>query len=501
MPTDRYSFGDFEFDADRHLLQKSGTVVTVSQRGLSLLYCLLAAKGKAVSKADLMDAAWPSEHVEESNLTVQISALRKILGRTTRGDEWIATVQRNGYQFVEAPADATHKPTVKSNTPITLAVLPFENLSSDSEQAFFADGLTEDLITDLSRVPGMLLTSKHSSFAFKSRGEDKSAVSSVLGARYLVDGGVRRAQGRVRITAQLTDTQNNTNLWADRYDRDLSDIFDLQEEVARSIANAVKGVVIGPISCRYRPPNLEAYDLVVASRNLADKSLPANREGYQNLMRAVALDQNYPEAFYHLGISQLLWWLLWNGDKNIALADALTYANRAVSLDPDDPEAYEVQGFAYIKQNEFKKAKESYDKALAIDPNFSKVHAACADWHFAMGNRGEALKSIRKAVSLEAFPPGWYYEHLGRIELFNGMADEAIVTLQRPETYGMFSGRSLAAALAAAGRMEEAHEESRLFMLRQPHWRISDWIATEFFAHQEDADFWFNAYKLAGLPE
>jgi TolB-like protein len=492
----KYSFGGFEFDMERNLLLKQGSPIAIGQRGLALLSCLLAAKGRPVTKAELMDAAWPSEHVEESNLTVQISALRKALGRAPNGDDWIATVQRSGYQFVNPVADTKPPPAV-----MTLAVLPFENLSTDPEQAFFADGLTEDLITDLSRVPGLQLTSKHSSFAFRNRGEDKGAVSSLLGVRYLVDGSVRRAQGRVRVSAQLIDTEDNTTVWADRYDRDLQDIFDLQEDVARSIASAIKGVVAAPSYKRYRASSLDAYDLVVASRNLPDKSLPANREAFQNLQRALRLDPNYPAVHNLLGITELLWWLLWDGDSIVARRNALLYAERAVKLAPDEAEVYELQGFVLIKHNRFQEALTAYEKALKIDPNFANVHAGMADWHFAMGHRAKALASAQMAISLEAFPPGWYYEHLGRIELFNGFVEQAIATLQRPETYGMFSGRSLAAALAAAGRMEEAREESRLFMLRQPHWRISDWIATEFFAHKDDADFWFNAYKLAGLPE
>jgi len=498
MTTAKYRFGDFEFDPGRNVLRKHGSALNLSQRALALLSCLLAAKGKAVSKSDLLDAAWPNEQVEESNLTVQISALRKCLGQTQGGQDWIVTVQRNGYQFAEPLSAVNPGP---NPGPISLAVLPFENLSNDPEQAFFADGLTEDLITDLSRVPGLLLTSKHSSFAFRNRGEDKSAVNTLLGARYLVDGSVRRAQGRVRVTAQLTDTKDNTTLWADRYDRDLKDMFELQEDVARNIATAVRGVVSTPTAKRYRTPYLEAYDLVVASRNLLDKSLPANREAFQNITRAIAIDANYPEAHYLLGITELIWWLLWNGDRDIARSNALKLVERAAILDPTDPEVYESLGFVYIKYGRLAEAGKYYQKALELDPHFSKVHAANADWHFAMGNRADALASAQKAISLEAFPPGWYYEHLGRIELFNGLVDQAIATLQRPETYGMFSGRSLAAAFAAAGRMEEAREEARLFMLRQPHWRIRDWIDTEFFAHEADAAFWFQAYKLAGLPE
>ena len=504
MPVEKCCFGDFEFDVERNILLKHGQPVSLGQRALALLSSLLRANGKAVSKADLMEAAWPGEYVEESNLTVQISALRKCLGRPADGDEWIATVQRSGYQFVGTLSrNAVIKRGDLSSVddPVTLAVLPFDNMDSDPEQVFFADGLTEDLITDLSRVSGLLVTSKHSSFAIRSRGDDKSVAGTLLGVRYLVDGSVRRAQGRVRITVCLINTSDNANVWAERYDRDFADIFQLQEDVASSIASAIKGAVgVSMSRTRYRSTSLEAYDLVVASRRLIDQSRPANREAHANLKRAVELDPNYPEAYYLLGINELLFWLLWDGDKESSRSKALHYAEMAEALDPGDPETFELKGFAHIKHGNYPESMEAFQKALAIDPNFSKVHAAIADWHFAMGNRKEALASAERAVSLEAFAPGWYFEHLGRIQLFNGMVEEAIATLRRPETYGMFSGRSLAAALASAGRVDEAREEARLFMLRQPHWRIRDWIETEFFAHKEDAELWFRLYESAGLP-
>lgn len=216
-------FGPFEFDDATGGLRRGGVAVSLSHRGSALLRVLLEQRGDVVGKDHLLDAAWPGQAVEESNLTVQIAALRKALGTTDDGQDWIATVPRVGYRFLpERARDAQ-----MASTKPTIAVLPFDNVSNDPEQEFFAQGLAEDLITDLSRVPGLMVIARNSSFAMRERRGDVRAIGTDLGAGFVVDGSVRRAAERVRINVQLIETSDQSQLWAERFDGDLSDVFSL----------------------------------------------------------------------------------------------------------------------------------------------------------------------------------------------------------------------------------------------------------------------------------
>jgi TolB-like protein len=263
MSGGNYTFGSFAFDGERQLLLKHGCPVVLGQRGTALLGALLQARGMPVTKPELMDAAWPDLHVEESNLSVQIASLRKTLGKSQSGNDWIETVQRSGYRFSEVSERQTATaalPVIAKSNVATLAILPFTNLSSDTEQGFFADGLTEDLITALAKVPGMTVTARHSSFHF--RGADPLEAATLLGVRYVAGGSVRRSGDRLRITAELTDTELARTLWSERFDRKLTDIFEAQDEIARQIATYIFSAV-APVHLKgRRTSSLEAYELV-----------------------------------------------------------------------------------------------------------------------------------------------------------------------------------------------------------------------------------------------
>ena len=207
MQGSRFAFGPFMLDPDAGTLLRSDVPVAVGYRGLKLLAALVGRSGEILGKTELMDEAWPGQAVEEGNLTVQISLLRKLLGPAADGSEWIATVPRVGYRFlgaVERLGPAIRKPLPLPDKP-SIAVLPFVNFANDPEQESFADGLTEDLITDLSRRPGLFVIARNSAFAYKGKAFDVRAVAGELGVRYLLTGSARRAAGRVRINAQLVD--------------------------------------------------------------------------------------------------------------------------------------------------------------------------------------------------------------------------------------------------------------------------------------------------------
>jgi TolB-like protein len=286
MPRQLFAFGPFVFDSRRGTLFRGASPVVIGRRERALLHALLEADGEVVTKSSLMDAAWPKTIVEESNLTVQIAALRRSIGLSTTGENWIATIPGVGYRLVHSTpvrqrdAEAVEAPAAQDETEPrpTIAVLPFTNMSSDPEQEYFGDGLAEDLITDLSRIPGFVVIARHSSFAYKGNPVDIRTIAKDLGVRYVIEGSVRRDADRVRISAQIIDAIANIHLWANRFDRDLESVFTLQDEIIAKIVSAFSGLVptTRPMP-RQRATSLEAYDLFVRGRTLVNQSVEGNR--------------------------------------------------------------------------------------------------------------------------------------------------------------------------------------------------------------------------------
>jgi TolB-like protein len=370
MPQQHLTFGPFVLDS-HGTVSKAGAPVQISTRGVALLRALLEADGGAVTKASLMEAAWPSTSVEESNLTVQIAALRKTLGASAGSEDWIATVPRVGYRFVRSAG--VEGGTTLPNSPSekqSIAVLPFANMSSDPEQEYFADGLAEDLISDLSKVPGLVVIARNSSFTYKGKPTDLRAVARDLGVRYVVEGSVRRAAARVRVSAQLIDTTDNHHLWVDRFDRDIADIFALQDEIVGRIVHALTDA-LPPVPSRpsNRTANLEAYDLFVRGRILSTQSPVANKAARPLLEKAIELDPTFAEAHAWLALSHAFGWAHWGEPRETHQALALVAAQRAVSRDRENAEAHTALGYVLMVDGKPDKAAEQLGAALRINPN------------------------------------------------------------------------------------------------------------------------------------
>jgi TolB-like protein len=238
-----YTFGPFRLDGEAAILFRRGEPVALGPRAVGLLRVLVERRGVPVSKDTLMETAWTGLAVEESNLPVQIAALRRVLGEVPGGDRWIETLPRRGYRFV-GPVDASDEKVVSSPPPSpdkpSLAVLPFNNLSGDPEQEYFADGMVEEIITALSRIRWLFVIARNSTFAYKGQNIDVTRVGRELGVRYVLEGSVRKSGNRVRITAQLIDAGTGAHLWADHFDGPLEDLFDLQDKVASSVAGVIE---------------------------------------------------------------------------------------------------------------------------------------------------------------------------------------------------------------------------------------------------------------------
>jgi TolB-like protein len=246
-----YILGPFRLDAETDTLFRGGEPVSLGHRAVALLRVLVERRGIPVSKDALMEAAWAGLTVEESNLAVQIAAVRRVFGEESGGENWIETLPRRGYRFV-GPASIRDQGALTAASPAanlpgssnptlpdrpSIAVLPFQNISADPEQEYFADGMADEIITALSRFGSLFVIARNSSFTYKGRAVDVKQVARELGVRYVLEGSVRKAGNRVRFTGQLIDATTGGNIWADRFDGALEDVFELQDQVTARVRN------------------------------------------------------------------------------------------------------------------------------------------------------------------------------------------------------------------------------------------------------------------------
>ncbi len=296
MTGTEHAFGTFRLDSARGVLTRDGVAVALGQRSLALLVALVAAGGKPVAKADLMQAGWPGLAVEEGNLTVQIAGLRKALGDGPGGAEWIVRVPRVGYRLVQARSggDARETGSVKPS----LAVMPFANLSGDAEQDYFADGVVEDIITALSKFKSFAVIARNSSFTYKGRAVDVRQVGEELGVRYVLEGSIRRAGDRLRISAQLVECENGQHIWAEQFDGRTEDVFDFQDRITERVATVAEPHIQKAElerSRRERPGSIAAYDLYLrALPRLSMETPDNNSEATALLAEALEMEPDNP---------------------------------------------------------------------------------------------------------------------------------------------------------------------------------------------------------------
>jgi TolB-like protein/Tfp pilus assembly protein PilF len=398
------------------------------------------------------------------------------------------------------PNPAMSVPTGWPNR-VTIAVLPFANMSSDPEQEYFVDGLAEDLITDLSKVPGLFVISRHSAFAFKGKSIDIRSIAKDLGVRYVVEGSVRRSVARIRINVQLIDADDGTHLWADRFDRDLADVFLLQDEVVGKIVSALAGVLPSArLVAGQRPTNLEAYDLFARGRVLVTQSVEGNKEARSLLERSIELDPDFADAHAWLAMSHVWAWSYWGEPIELHRSLAISAAERCVSLDPENASAHAAQGYVLFHDGKFEEGAQELMNAVQVNPNHADAWAFLGVVRAFGGSVIEGQECLRKAFRLNPHPPGWYYWHLGLIEYAAHRYEDAVGTLRHKATHRSGSQRILAASLAQLGRMEEAKMEAAQFLAAHPHFSAQRWADIQPF-HEADRQHFIDGYLKAGLPK
>jgi adenylate cyclase len=363
----------------------------------------------------------------------------------------------------------------------SIAVLPFVNFSGDPEQEYFSDGITEDLITDLSKLSGLFVISRNSVFLYKEKGVKPEHVSKELGVHYLLEGSVRKVGNRVRITAQLIDAATNYHIWAERYDRELRDIFAVQDEVVQKIVAALQiKLTEGEQERTKRPPttNLEAYDFFLRGLEFrSQRTREANMRARRKFERALELDPQFAITYAYLGLTYLADIASqWTADPARALDQLLTLAQKAVALDATQPAAYEALAYAYLGKKQHAQAVGAAEKAITLDPNSADAYQTLSDILSFMERGAEAVTLVEKAMRLNPRYPASYLWSLGQAYRLVGRTDEAVTVLKRavlrnPEH--LTAHLLLTVVLSEQGKDEEARVQAAEILRINPQYSVA----------------------------
>ena len=366
-----------------------------------------------------------------------------------------------GRPGVKTPAD---KPSI--------AVLPFVNMSSDPAQEYLSDGIAEDIITELARDRGLFVIARNSSFAFKGRDLSIAETGTRLGARYVLEGSLRKAGNRIRVTAQLVETATGSNAWGERYDRELADIFAVQDELAASIVAAIPGRIATALVRKSRdrsPQQLDAYDLYLRGRELANRhrrdELPQARSLFEQ-----AVERDPGNARAHAWLADLSLQAWWQTKAAGDLAAAETHSTLAVRLDPEDSFCHACRGQVLLFERNYDGARHHFGRAATLSPNDAGIAAMMAMFLMYTGNPQEAIERIESAMRLDPYHPEWYVEGLALALMNARRYDEAVKVFSSLEEPTYYAHAYLAGCLAALGRRSEALSHRRRLFELNPDW-------------------------------
>ncbi|MDH3264149.1 MAG: winged helix-turn-helix domain-containing tetratricopeptide repeat protein [Paracoccaceae bacterium] len=507
-------FGEIRIELARGEITRAGTPVPVEPQVLDLIVHLASNPGRVVSRDEIIDAVWQGRIVSDSAISSRINAARTALGDDGSAQKVIRTVPRRGYLFVPevaAAETATPAPAEEAlpDKP-SIAVLPFQNMSGDPEQAYFSDGITDDIITDLSRYGELFVIARHSSFAYRDPSTPTREIAGELGVRYIAEGSVRRAGNRVRVTARLIDPRAGNELWAERFDRDLTDIFAVQDEITAVIVNTLAGQIARQHYLRVLAKDAgatDAYDHALKAAEHAWRVSPEdNLLAREEAAKAVAIDPRLARAHAILALSYINEGNnFWVEDPAGSFRSAHRAAADAVAADPRDPWAHAMLGVAELWQHRgAERALVSMRRALELNPgnaHFRGLHAYVLAY---AGQPETALEELEIAARENPQQPAVFDGFHCRALLLLGRIDEALPYAER--VAAAMPGHSnalgfLAVGYAAAGRLDEARETVARLCEANPFYRLA--TARRFLPYERPADLEFMTGMLAraGLPE
>ncbi|SDH29223.1 TolB amino-terminal domain-containing protein [Bradyrhizobium sp. Rc2d] len=517
----QFLFRDHLLDTDRRELSREQVPVAVEPQVFDLVVHLMENRDRVVSKDELIDKIWHGRSVSESTLTSRINAARKAIGDNGANQALIRTIARKGFRFVgdvEAKRGAAApEPGRGASAPQTtlalpdrpaIAVLPFTNMSGDREQDYFSDGISEDIITALSKLRWFFVVARNSSFVYKGRAVHLHEVARELGVRYVVEGSVRRSGERLRISAQLNDVSTGSHLWAERYDRELADVFAVQDEITEAIVAAIEPQLYAAESFRaqQKPPGSpDAWDFVMRALSHYWRITREDNAAAQGLLeQAIAIDPAYGKALGLLATSHIFGAHMGWADMAVTVPVAERAALAAVEADRDDAWAHHGLAYTYLFRRRFDDALAEFELALKLNPNFAMAYAFYGVTLCYAGRWQDGDAAARRALRLSPRDPlaaiycgvAAYARFIGRD--YEGAVQMARESLrQRSDFVG--AHRVLTAAAGMSG--SSALAASALEGLRRAQPGISlAWITRELpMLRDEDRAHYLDGLRRAGM--
>jgi TolB-like protein len=523
----RYLFEEYAFDTDRRELHRGAEVVSVAPQVFDLLDYLIRNRERVVSKDDLISAVWNGRIVSDAAVTTRLNAARSAIGDTGEKQRFIKTLPRKGFRFVGtvreahraaiAPGPAAQSgdtaPSHVSAPHLSIVVLPFANIGDDPEQAYFVDGVTESLTTDLSRIRGSFVIGHQTAVTYKNKAVDVKQIGRELNVRYLLEGSLQRGGNRLRVNVQLVDAETGNHLWAERFDKLVADLFDMQDEIVSRLANTLNSELIEAEAQRAaRSPHPNAMDLYFQGRAWANKG-PTPKymmQARRFFERALVLDPENIEALVSIGAIDTVSASSHMVDDRVArFAAAEAILIKALSIAPQHARAHLLLGNVKIFSNLAAQGISECERALALDRNLAEAHTSIGIAKVLLGRSAETEAHVQDALRLSPRDNGvyrWLYI-VGGAKLQLGANAEAVGWMRRSlevnRNYPV-AHFHLAAALALLGKQKEARAAVRDGLALDPHFTRRRFLAnpmsdnpTFFAAERRIAE----GMRMAGVPK
>jgi len=503
---------DLRVDPTLDEICKDGRTIKLEPKAMRLLMCLAERAGEVVSIEQLLERVWKEVVVSQDSVYAAVAALRRTLGDDPRNPRYIANVVRRGYRLIapvspwmEPPVEPTaHAAPTLPDKP-SIVVLPFSNLSGDPAQEYFSAGITEDLITELSRWRLLAVRSRSASFRYHGVSVDIEQIARELDVRFIVEGSVRRMGERIRISVQLVDAETSSHIWVEKFDRAFEEIFVVQDRVVQTIVSTLVGrveVSAAERAGRKPPTSLAAYECVLKGNALSWDDPVGAAEATRLFEKAIELDPDYALAHTLLAAMLCRRWHYQLGNMDSVLEQAYALARRAVELDDRESTCHAILGHVCILQRHYDLALQYLRRAVEINPNNQWNAADLGSCLVYTGDSEEALTWFAKARELDPyFNVPWYWQEAGLACMNLGRYADALLRLGHASDRLYRNSVLTAACHARLGDMDRAGASVAVCLSLRPDFSIAQFMSREPFKNPADAEQLVSSLRLAGLPD